>query len=64
MVTHKFVEGDHVMVRPTTANPNVRPGKYKITRALPINGTGCQYRAKNLLDEHERVFNESELAKA
>ncbi len=64
MVTHKFAEGDRVMVRAIKANWNVRPGIYKITRSLPVSSEGCQYRAKNTLDDHERVFSEEQLEKA
>lgn len=64
MATHKFATGDRVMVRTTKENWNVRPGVYKIVRPLPESSDGCQYRARNVLDEHERVFNEAQLEKA
>ena len=64
MVTHKFAEGDRVMVRTTKENWNVRPGVYSIVRVLPQGSEGCQYRARNVLDKHERVFSEAQLTKA
>lgn len=64
MAMHKFIEGDRVMVRSSKENWNVRPGVYNIVRALPEGSEGCQYRARNVLDEHERVFNEAQLVKA
>ena len=64
MASHKFATGDRVTVRATKANWNVRPGVYKITRAMPETSEGLQYRAKSVMDEHERVFNEAQLEKA
>lgn len=64
MLIAKFAAGDRVMVRVTRDNPNIRPGVYTIVRSLPEGSAGRQYRAKNVLDEHERVFQEAELVKA
>ena len=52
------------MVRTTKENWNVRPGVYSIVRVLPQGSEGCQYRARNVLDKHERVFSEAQLTKA
>jgi hypothetical protein len=60
MLRHKFAAGDQVAVLPRS-NSNMRPGIYTITKALPVTGQGCQYRAKNALDGHERVLDEAEL---
>ena len=64
MATHKFAAGDRVTVRTSKENWNVRPGVYNIIRALPEGSEGCQYRARNVLDQHERVFNEAQLTRA
>ena len=60
---HKFSAGDRVMVRPSSSNPGVRPGLYTITRVMPESGMGLQYRAKNAMDQHERVLDEAEMQK-
>ena len=49
---------------PDRLNANVRPGIYTIVKALPPAGLGCQYRAKNALDSHERVLDEAQLRSA
>ena len=61
MTKHKFATGDKVTVDPTKANLHLRPGVYTITRVMPLTGTVCQYRAKNALDQHERVLDETQL---
>jgi len=61
MAKRKFAVGDRVSVLPDRTNANMRPGVYTITKALPISGPGFQYRAKNVLDSHERVLDEAEL---
>ena len=61
MTERKFASGDRADVLPDRLNPHVRPGVYTIVRAMPVTGHGCQYRAKNTLDNHERVFDESQL---
>ena len=53
--------GDRVSVLADRTNPSMRPGVYTITRVLPATGQGFQYRAKNVLDSHERVLDESQL---
>jgi hypothetical protein len=61
VVKHKFSVGDRVSVLPDRTNANMRAGVYTITRALPVTGQGFQYRAKNALDNHERVLDEAQL---
>ena len=61
---HEFSIGDRVEVVPTGANPNVRAGLYTIVRLLPVSGNTCQYRAKNALEAHERVLDQSQLRRA
>jgi len=61
VVKHKFAVGDRVSVQPDKTNANMRPGVYTITRALPFTGPALQYRAKNVLDSHERVLDEAQL---
>ncbi|MGI4953746.1 MAG: hypothetical protein ACRYGM_18230 [Janthinobacterium lividum] len=64
MAIHKFAVGDRVSLLPDRLNANVRPGIYTIVQALPSAGQGCQYRAKNALDSHERVLDEAQLRSA
>lgn len=59
MSTHKFAVGDRVSILPDRNNSNIRPGVYIITKALPVTSDGCQYRAKNAMDSHERVLDEA-----
>jgi hypothetical protein len=61
MTEAKFSIGDQVRVLPDRLNSNVRPGIYTIVRALPPTGQGRQYRAKNAMDQHERVLEEGQL---
>ena len=63
MATHKFAQGDRVVVRADRNNQSVRPGTYSIVRTMPESSDGLQYRAKNVMDDHERVFRETELVK-
>ena len=64
MVKHKFIKGDRVAVVPDRDNPNVRLGTYTVVRALPLAGSGPQYRVKHALDSHERVVDEAQLRAA
>lgn len=64
MASHKFSVGDRVSLLPDRLNSNVRPGIYTITLAMPQTSQGCQYRAKNVLDSHERVLDEALLRPA
>jgi hypothetical protein len=64
MIKHKFAKGDRVIVRPDVSNANMRPGIYTIVSVLPVAGRGCQYRAKSVMDTHERVLDEDLLQPA
>jgi hypothetical protein len=61
MVKHKFTAGDRVEVVLDRNNTNVRSGTYTVVRALPLAGSGPQYRVKHILDSHERVIDEAQL---
>ena len=64
MAEHRFRVGDRVELLPNRLNNNVRPGIYTIVKALPVTNQGCQYRAKNAMDSHERVLDEAQLRAA
>ena len=59
MLKHKFAPGDRVFATTDPSNQNIRPGLYTIVQVLPVAGRGCQYRAKNAMDTHERVLDEN-----
>jgi hypothetical protein len=61
MMKHRFAAGERVEVLPSRTSFHVRPGIYTIVRAMPVSGDTCQYRAKSVMDEHERVFDEGQL---
>ncbi len=61
MSDHKFSAGDRVTLVPDRSNGNVRAGVYTIVRTMPVTSYGCQYRAKSVLDSHERVLDEAQL---
>jgi hypothetical protein len=61
MSQHKFSAGDRVMVQADRRDGNLRPGDYTITRAMLATNSGYQYRAKNALDNHERVLDEAQM---
>ena len=48
MADHKYAAGDRVTLLPDRNNAN----------------QGCQYRAKSVLDSHERVLDEAQLRSA
>lgn len=64
MAGHRFAVGDRVELLPDRFNNNARPGIYTITKAMPETSRGCQYRAKNAMDNHERVLDEAQLRAA
>ncbi|PPQ37653.1 hypothetical protein [Rhodopila globiformis] len=64
MIKHKFAKGDRVIARADASNANMRPGIYTIVSVLPVAGRGCQYRAKSVMDTHERVLDEDLLQPA
>ncbi len=58
---HKYKVGRSVEVIASALHP--RPlGRFEIVRALPVERGIHQYRIKSVLDGHERVVAESELA--
>jgi hypothetical protein len=61
MIKHQFAPGDRVEFLPSRTSFHIRPGIYTIIRALPVSGDTCQYRAKNAMEDHERVFDEGQL---
>jgi hypothetical protein len=60
MARHKFRIGQLVQLAPAVAR-NVRGGTYEVTKQLPENRGGFEYRIKNSNEPHERVVRESEL---
>jgi hypothetical protein len=64
MTMPKFSLGDRVRPISSSLNMNVRQGVYEIVRVMPVTSQGCQYRAKNALDSHERVFEEVQIVEA
>ncbi len=64
MSEHKFSTGDRVEVLPDRLNSNLRPGIYTIVKIMPETSQGLQYRAKNVMDSHERVLDEAQLRRA
>jgi hypothetical protein len=64
MLKHRYAAGDRVMAVASTSNQDIPPGVYTIARTLPVAGWGCQYRARNALDMHERVLDEDLLQRA
>jgi hypothetical protein len=64
LTDYKFAVGDKVALMTNSSNVNVRSGIYTIVRRMPLTSQGCQYRAKNALDNHERVVDEVQLRRA
>jgi len=64
LADYKFAIGDKVALMTNSSNVNVRSGLYTIVRRMPASSQGCQYRAKNALDNHERVVDEAQLRRA
>ena len=64
MSQHKFSAGDRVMIQADRLDGNLRPGLYTIIRTMPVANRGYQYRAKNALDNHERVLDEAQMRAA
>ncbi len=61
-MSHKFAIGQVVEFLPGPRDGNVPRGRYKIQRLMPSETRDPQYRVKHLLDQHERVMVESQLA--
>ena len=64
MSQHKFSAGDRVMVQANRLDGHLRPGVYTVIRTMPVTSQGNQYRAKNVLDNHERVLDEAQMRAA
>jgi hypothetical protein len=62
MARHKFTVGEVVDFLPGTRDTNIPRGRYKIERLLPSETRDLQYRVKHVVDGHERVVLESQLA--
>ncbi len=60
-MTHKFKAGQNVMLVPGGYDSK-RQTHFQIVRPLPAERGILQYRIKSILDGHERVVVESELA--
>lgn len=61
MPLHKFKANQSVELAARGA-PSKAPGRFKIVRQLPTEHGVLQYRIKSVIDGHERVVTESELA--
>ena len=61
MKEHKFEIGQVVNFTPG-ADAETSIGLYEVVRHLPPEGPENQYRIKSVLDSHERVVRESQIA--
>jgi hypothetical protein len=59
---HKYQVGQVVDFTPGALTLETSIGKYEIVRHLPPEGPENQYRIKSVLDSHERVVRESQIA--
>jgi hypothetical protein len=59
---HKYQVGQVVDFTPGALTAETSIGKYEIVRHLPPEGPENQYRIKSVLDSHERVVRESQIA--
>ena len=59
---HKFEIGQVVNFTPGALTLETSIGVYEIVRHLPPEGPENQYRIKSVLDSHERVVRESQIA--
>jgi hypothetical protein len=62
MPQHKFKIGQRVKFFRRGLNQNSAREEYRITRLLPAEGAGFQYRIKGTTKGQERVVTESEIA--
>ncbi len=64
MAAHKFTVGQTVQFSPDRSQAGVGRGRFKIVRLLPEEAAHVlQYHVKSLLDGHERVVREDQLAR-
>ena len=61
MIQHKFSIGQRVELLPGGSGNAVPPCFYTIVWCMPLTDRGCQYRAKNVSENHERVLDEVRL---
>ena len=59
---HKFQIGQVVNFTPGALTLETSIGLYEVVRHLPPEGPENQYRVKSVLDSHERVVRESQIA--
>jgi len=62
MQQYRFNEGQAVNYTPSLFDRAAKRGAYLVVRSLPSDGRDNQYRIKCVLDGHERVVRESQLA--
>ncbi|MEJ0045731.1 MAG: hypothetical protein WDN04_06110 [Rhodospirillales bacterium] len=60
--SHKYTVGQVVQFLTGPQDGNIPRGRYKVQRLLPSETRDMQYRVKHLVDGHERVVRESQLA--
>ena len=63
MAAHKFVVGQTVQLSPDRLQGGGGRGRCRIVRLLPEVSQILQYRVKSLVDGHERVVREDQLAR-
>ena len=62
MTSHKFTVGQTVEFLPSLRDHSIPSGRYKIQRLLPVERHEFQYRVKHMVDGHERIAFEAQLA--
>lgn len=62
MPSHKFAVGQMVEFVQSPRDYNIPSGRYKIQRLLPVEHHEFQYRVKHMVDGHERIAFEGQLA--
>ncbi len=60
--SHKYTIGQVVQFLTGPQDGNIPRGRYKVQRLLPSETRDLQYRVKHMVDGHERVVRESQLA--
>jgi hypothetical protein len=59
---HRFQAGQTVEFTPSLFDRGAKRGRYRVVRCLPPEGRDNQYRVASVVDGHERVVRESQLA--
>lgn len=62
MSSHKFAVGQMVEFLPNLRDYSIPSGRYKIQRLLPVERREFQYRVKHMIDGHERIAFEAQIA--